>query len=129
MNTCRNNMNAQVTATVATVVALSSAFDPWTYFDSNEDGMVDLLVNADGDEESNRLCPLLYTLMDDLATNNTFNCQPLPSSQGREVADFCNYAGVSMLRGCRSVEDTPACLGNALEVSFRNPILLFRIRL
>ena len=100
----------QRTLALALVVALAGAFDPWSYFDGN---LADI-----GSEKTNDvgLCPSLISMMDSLSADNTFKCQPLPSHVNGKVPEFCNFAAVDTVRGCRGAENVTSCLGGALEV-------------
>ena len=105
----------QGTMSLAVVVTLAAAWDPWAFFDGTESAGAVFTAGEAGGES---LCPSLYSLMEDLATNNTFNCQPLPSSVDGKIPEFCNFAAVDTVRGCKGRGDVSACLAEALEVSY-----------
>ena len=112
LNTFRDAMYLlQRTLTLALVVALAGAFDPWSYFDGGDLG--DIIIEKPNDVG---LCPSLISMMDNLSADNTFKCQPLPSHVRGKVPEFCNFAAVDTVRGCRGAGNVTSCLGGALEV-------------
>ena len=109
----------QRTLTLALVVALAGAFDPWSYFDGGDLG--DIVMEKPNDVG---LCPSLISMMDNLSADNTFKCQPLPSHVKGKVPEFCNFAAVDTVRGCRGDSNVTSCLEGALEV--RDTLLYLR---
>ena len=110
----------QRTLILAVVVSLVGAWDPWSYFDNSE-GENHMHVNEKGNES---LCPTLFSLMEDLSVDNTFNCQPLPSHVKGKIPEFCNFAAVDTVRGCRRENNVTECLSGALGVSQKNNVYL-----
>ena len=63
------------------------------------------------------LCSSLLHNLEVLAQDNTFNCQPLPSHVKGKIPEFCNFAAVDTVRGCRGENNVTECLSGALGVS------------
>ena len=72
-------------------------------------------VATEGDVEN--MCTVLYNLMGHLATNNTFECQPLPSPVEGNIDEFCNFCAVDTVGYCKGQMNVPACLEDSLKVS------------
>ena len=70
---------------------------------------------SEGDVEN--MCTVLYSLMGHLATNNTFECQPMPGPVEGNIDEFCNFCSVDTVGYCKGQMNVPACLEDSLKVS------------
>ena len=93
-------------------------WDPWQYIYGSEEPGEEISGSSEATEgDVENLCTVLFELMGHLATNNTFECQPLDIPLEGNLDEFCNFCSVDTVNYCKGQTDVPACLEDSLKVS------------
>ena len=141
LNTFRDAMSLlQGALALAVVVTLVGAdgmelgslvnWNPFSLlYGSEEAGEGNSAISGATEGDVENLCTVLYDLMGHLATNNTFECQPLPSPLVGNMDEFCNFCAVDTVGYCKGKMNVPACLGDSLKVSITGKRNIAQLRL
>ena len=93
-------------------------WNPFQYIYGSEEPGEEISGSSEATEgDVENLCTVLFELMGHLATDNTFECQPLDSPLEGNIDEFCNFCSVDTVNYCKGQTDVPACLKDSLKVS------------